>query len=77
MFGPIFISAVTFWGLALGGGFYWTRRYVRAIERQESAREQLAALEARIRALESERPHVPQVGAGAPAAPQLRERSDT
>jgi hypothetical protein len=56
LFGPYLISAVAFWGIALAGAFYWTRRYVRAVERQAAAQEQIAALEARLRALESPRP---------------------
>lgn len=75
MFGPIFISAVTFWGLALAGGFYWGRRYVRAIESQGAARDQIAALEARIRVLEGASPDDHQLGERSTARPQLRDRS--
>lgn len=77
MFWPILISAVSFWGLALGGGFYWARRYVRAIERQGAAREQIALLEARVVALERER-STAQISPGAGAAARLRDpASDT
>jgi hypothetical protein len=52
MFWPIFYSAVTFWGIALAGGLYWARRYVRAIEARHSDRELIATLEARVLSLE-------------------------
>lgn len=42
MFWPIFISAVSFWGIALTGGLLYGRRYVRAIE---ALRERVAELE--------------------------------
>ena len=75
MFGPIFISAVTFWGLALAGGFYWARRYVRAIESQGAARDQLAALEARIRVLEGRASESKQLEEGSSAKALPRNRS--
>ncbi len=53
MLGPIFISAVTFWGVALGGGLYWARRYVRAIEAKLGIRAEFEGLERRIRELET------------------------
>lgn len=43
---------VAFWGTALGGGFYFVRRYVRAVERRASQEESLAALQARVATLE-------------------------
>ncbi len=46
-------SAIAFWFIALGGGLYWTRRYVRAIEAKAGERERIAALEARLAALEA------------------------
>lgn len=51
----IAISAVAFWSVALAGGLYWTRRYVRAIEAKAAERERLAAIEARLAALEAAR----------------------
>jgi hypothetical protein len=71
MFGPIFISAVAFWGLALGGGFYWARRYVRAIEGRSSTRDEIEALEARIRALEAERSERSRIAEGGAPQPRL------
>jgi hypothetical protein len=53
MFWPIFISAVTFWGLALGGAAWFARRYVRAIEARNAGDIRIAELEARVAALES------------------------
>jgi len=53
MFWPIFISAVTFWGLALGGATWFARRYLRAIEARNAGDTRLAELEARVAALES------------------------
>jgi hypothetical protein len=46
-------AAIAFWFLALAGGFYWTRRYVRALEAQTPDRERIEALEARLAALEA------------------------
>lgn len=53
MFLPALISAVVFWGLALGGGFYWARRYVRAVEQRVRQDATIAGLEERIRELEA------------------------
>jgi hypothetical protein len=72
VFGPIFISAVTFWGLALGGGFYWARRYVRAIESQSAALDRIAALEARVRSLEGDSSERGRLAAPPSSAPRLR-----
>lgn len=44
---------IAFWFVALGGGLYWTRRYVRAIEAKAGEHERIAALEARLAALEA------------------------
>jgi cell division protein FtsB len=43
---------VAFWGTVLGGGFYFVRRYVRAVERRAGQEESLAALQARVATLE-------------------------
>ena len=43
---------VGFWGTVLGGGFYFVRRYVRAVERRAVQEESLAALQARVATLE-------------------------
>jgi hypothetical protein len=49
----VFLAAgVAFWGTVLGGGFYFVRRYVRAVERRASQEENLVALQARITTLE-------------------------
>lgn len=48
-------SAIAFWFIALAGGLYWTRRYVRAIEARSGERERIATLEARVVALEAAR----------------------
>lgn len=48
-------SAIAFWFIALAGGFYWTRRYVRALEANSAERERIAMLEARLAALEAGR----------------------
>ena len=53
MFWPILYSAVSFWGIALAGGLYWGRRYVRAIELQAHADSRILELESRVRSLES------------------------
>ncbi len=68
MFGPIFISAVTFWGLALAGGLYWARRYVRALERQADATARIEALEARLQVLEGATASVERLDRPHPAA---------
>ena len=60
-------SAVAFWFAALAGGFYWTRRYVRALESQRGDHERLQALERRIAELEASRAGLP-AGEGEPVA---------
>lgn len=42
----------TFWGAVLGGGFYFVRRYVRAVERRASQEETLTELRSRVATLE-------------------------
>ena len=54
MFWPIFISAVVFWGVALGGAAWFARRYLRALEQQAAGQARIGELERRIDALESE-----------------------
>lgn len=61
-------SAIAFWFIALGGGLYWTRRYVRAIEAKAGERERIAALEARLASLEAARSD--SLAALKPAEPQ-------
>jgi hypothetical protein len=58
MFWPIFYSAVGFWSIALAGGLYWGRRYVRAIEARAGSNARIAELEARLIALETGRPEM-------------------
>lgn len=65
MFWPIFISAVTFWGLALGGAAWFARRYARAIEARNAGDARIAELERRVAALESS----PGAAAAIPPAP--------
>jgi hypothetical protein len=49
----VFVAVgVAFWGTVLGGGFYFVRRYVRAVERRTSQEENVAALQARLATLE-------------------------
>ena len=44
--------AVAFWGSVLGGGFYFVRRYVRAIERRGTEDQTVAELRARLTTME-------------------------
>lgn len=53
MFWPVFIAAVTFWGLALGGAAWFARRYLGALEARSASNARIAELEARVAALES------------------------
>jgi hypothetical protein len=48
----IVFSASAFWGAALGGGFYFARRYVRAIEQRSGSEAELAELRERVNGLE-------------------------
>jgi hypothetical protein len=52
MFPLIFVVAVAFWGTVLGGGFYFARRHVRALERRASDESELADLRQRVARLE-------------------------
>jgi hypothetical protein len=56
MFWANFYAAVGFWSIALAGGLYWGRRYVRAIENRAGSDARIAALEARLAILEAGRP---------------------
>jgi len=49
---PIVLASLAFWGTALGGAFYFVRRYIRAVERRGTDQIELAELRARIAALE-------------------------
>ena len=72
MFWPIFYSAVTFWGFALGGGLYLGRRYVRALEQRNANDRRLAELAARVEMLEAAVPlALPQVRNTPVEPPQL------
>ena len=53
MFPWILAAAVAFGGSALGGGFYFARRYVRALERRVGDESELAALRQRVALLEA------------------------
>lgn len=53
MFWPVFIAAVTFWGLALGGAAWFARRYLGALQARNAGDARIAELEARVAALES------------------------
>ncbi len=46
-------AAVAFWGSALGGAFYFARRYVRALERRVADESEIAALRERVAQLEA------------------------
>jgi hypothetical protein len=48
----ILTTAVVFWGIVLGGGIYAVRRFLRAYERRAGNEPELAALRARVAALE-------------------------
>jgi hypothetical protein len=49
---PFAIAAVAFWFSALGGGFYFARRYVRAAEARGDREAALSELRARVQTLE-------------------------
>ena len=55
MFWANFYAAVGFWSVALAGGSYWGRRYVRAIENRTRSDAQIAGIEARLAVLEAGR----------------------
>jgi hypothetical protein len=49
---PILLASVAFWGSVLGGGFYFVRRYVRAVESRVVKDAELLEMRQRILALE-------------------------
>jgi hypothetical protein len=50
---PYFVlSAIAFWSAALGGGFYFARRHVRALEQRTGNESELAELRERVIGLE-------------------------
>ena len=67
MFWPIFISAVSFWSVTLGGAWYFSRRFVRALEARGAIDAEVAELRERVAQLEET---VERLGPGAmlPAA---------
>jgi hypothetical protein len=67
MFWANFFAAVGFWGIALGGGLYWGRRYVRAIEARAKTDARIATLESRIASLEAGRSDVGLLEPGSPS----------
>lgn len=73
MFWANFYAAVGFWSIALAGGLYWGRRYVRAIEDRTRSDARIADLETRLAALEAGRADAV-LNAGAAATPRLAER---
>ncbi len=75
MFWASFWGAVLFWGSALAGGLYWTRRYVRAVEAGAKERLLIAELEARVRALEG-RTDAPALTEGAAPLRELAPPTD-
>ena len=52
MFWPIFISAVSFWSVTLGGVWYFSRRFVRALEARGAIDAEIAELRERVAQLE-------------------------
>lgn len=75
MFWANFYAAVAFWSIALAGGFYWSRRYVRAIEARAGAEARIAELESRLTALELGAPNAADALGGGRPAHQLGERA--
>jgi hypothetical protein len=49
---PYLVSAIAFWGTVLGGGFYFARRYARALEGRTGHEAELVELRERVNALE-------------------------
>ncbi len=49
---PLIAVGLTFWVGVFGGGFYFLRRYVRAVERRTNQNEAVADLRARVASLE-------------------------
>jgi cell division protein FtsB len=55
---PIFfLMAIAFWGIVLGGGFYFALRFIRLLESRNADAAQLAPLRARVEALEEAAEH--------------------
>lgn len=52
MFPLVFVAAVAFWGTVLGGGLYFARRLVRAVESRRNDESELLELRRRIASLE-------------------------
>ena len=69
MFYPILIASLSFWSVALAGGFYFTRRYLRAIERRNEAQTQIADLHGRVERLEAAVARLPLLTREADGAP--------
>jgi hypothetical protein len=49
---PILLAGIAFWGSVLGGGFYFVRRYVRAVESRGAKDAELLEMRQRISTLE-------------------------
>ncbi len=75
MFWANFFAAVGFWSIALVGGLYWGRRYVRALEARGQSDARIAALESRIVALEEGRSDVPTLDAGSAPLREIGQRA--
>ena len=75
MFWANFVAAVSFWSIALVGGLYWARRYVRALEARGQSDARIAALESRITALEAGRSDVPLLEAGSAPLGEIGQRA--
>jgi hypothetical protein len=46
--GPLFVAAIAFWPAVFGTGFYFVRRYIRAVERRAGSEVVLATLSERL-----------------------------
>ena len=75
MFWANFFAAVGFWSVALIGGLYWGRRYVRALEARGQSDVRIAALESRIASLEAGRSDVALLEAGAAPLREIGQRA--
>lgn len=75
MFWANFFAAVGFWSIALVGGLYWGRRYVRALEARGQSDARIAALESRIAALEPGRADVAMLEAGSAPLREIGQRA--
>jgi len=45
---PLFVAAIAFWPAVFGTGFYFVRRYIRAVERRAGSEVALATLSERL-----------------------------